>query len=40
MNNDEIALARQKYNDLKLKQQEYKQMRQRILELEQNPIVQ
>lgn len=40
MNNTEIALARQKYNDLKLKQQEYKQMKQRILELEQNPIVQ
>ena len=40
MTNYEIELARQKYSELQLEQKKYEEMKQRLTELEQNPIVQ
>ena len=39
MNNQEIELARKKYNNLLLEKRKYEKMKQRILELKQNPSV-
>ena len=40
MNNQEIKLARQKYKEIQFEKQKYEKMKQRVLVLKQNPIVQ